>query len=1655
MNASIDAVGASRDITSTYRRYLRSLLAVRDPKMGAALTHAIDTSPLLDKGPFLEATPPYAPRATLQDLIDEGVLSSGFADLASDAMPLDRPLYAHQESSVRKVGAGRNVVVATGTGSGKTESFLLPILDSLVREREAGTLGPGVRALLLYPMNALANDQMKRLRQLLATYPDITFGRYTGETEQDPIKAREKFADLNIGEPILPNEILSREEIRDAPPHFLLTNYAMLEYLLLRPLDFELFGDGDSWRFIVVDEAHVYDGTQGAEVAMLLRRVRDRVAPGRAVQCIATSATVGGDTNPSTVTTFATELFGETFEWREDDASRQDLILARRVGLPNGPFWGPLSAAECIQLAASASPELAVQAKAAEHGAGAETAADALVMEKSLAELRRVLAEGPQPIRSAAQRVFGDSDDAEAGLAALVQLGSVLRRHDGTTPLSARYHLFLRATEGAFSCLGTSGPHVQLAPHENCPDCAARMFEVGSCKRCGSVHLAGSVEKVGPQEFFFPARAGQRPTWLVLGDPETNVDEDEEAVASDVVLLDSEAFALCVTCGALGDPGTAACPSPQCSSTEVRVVRRLKRQGGEIPGCFVCGARGPGTVRGLQSGADASGAVIATSLYQNLSAPEVPLTVTDHKLLMFSDSRQAAAYFAPYLEDSYSLVRRRRLLSQSLVKAGAAEDPASVEDVLFHLRKAAESAGEFEWNASAQKQTRQVAPWLMAEILSTDDRQSLEGLGLVSIQLIRNPAWVAPAPLVQLGLTPDEAWDLIQELVRSLRQQGVVSMPEEVAPNDEIFAPRLGPIFVRGEGPEPGKKVLSWLPGKGTNRRIDYVRRVLRALDQQVDPARVLNGIWRILTAPHSQVNWLRTTNEPKQGTVQQVDHEAVRLRWVTEAAPVYRCSVCRRTSPVSVRAVCPALGCDGTLVGFAPPALTNEADHYRTLYRTMRPAKLSALEHTAQWTGREAAAIQQKFVTGQVNALSCSTTFELGVDVGELQAVLLRNMPPTTANYLQRAGRAGRRAGAAALVVTYAQRRSHDLSRFAAPEVMMSGSVRSPYVPLANERIDRRHVHSVALAAFFRWYFDETSRIARTAGEFLLHSDQHQVPPVTLVEQFLEVVPPELTDALLRVVPPPVAHRLDIDGGGWVAELIDLLKQTREELENDVQALKELEVASAAAGHYGLAQRYSKVVATLHKRELLGYLSNHNVLPKYGFPVDSVELRTNYGKSEHNVGKLVELSRDLSRAIHEYAPGSQIVAGGRVWTSRGVYRMPGREPESFKYRVCEGCGAFRRSHGEVDPTCDRCGTESTRMQRTLTVPEFGFVADPETTRPGSRPPQQFWSGAVHVLAHSVEATESVVTLNGGQVTVSQGPRGRLVAVADGPSGMGFWICQWCGHGAPCAEHPRRPPGAHASPVTGKPCTGPADRLDLAHTYETDLLDLAFSAGLSHDEDTWKSVLYAIVEAASESLEIARDDIGGTLSPTGMNAWSLSLFDTVPGGAGHVLMVAQNLPRVLRAALRRVESCECGPETSCYGCLRSFGNQRDHDVLSRGRATEVLSVLLGSMAAERTSPAAFHTQDSDDLPPEWRAAWGLADQNERALLLSLVSADLPIPTVGSETEDGVPLSLSWPHSKVAVSTGLEPAEVEQLTSAGWQIVAADAATVALALGAAG
>ena len=332
-------------------------------------------------------------------------------------------------------------------------------------------------------------------------------------------------------------------------------------------------------------------------------------------------------------------------------------------------------------------------------------------------------------------------------------------------------------------------------------------------------------------------------------------------------------------------------------------------------------------------------------------------------------------------------------------------------------------------------------------------------------------------------------------------------MPEGVDPRDEQFDPRRGPIYVRADG---GRAQAQGAQLAADTRRQPATRLHGPAAEgcSAVPPIPALcsSGCWRYLKDLRD--GWLASTSDGRLGLVYQVDHTWLRLSPVGPADVMYRCQQCRRLASVSLRGVCTTMGCTGTLDEYTVP------DPPRTTATTgistarMNPVPLSASEHTGQLTSMEAADIQQRFIRGEINALSCSTTFELGVDVGELQSVVLRNMPPTTANYVQRAGRAGRRTESAALVVTYAQRRSHDLSRFQDPGAMVAGEVRAPYVPLANERIDRRHAHSVALPRSSGTARTSPAKSGATAGEFFLPGPGNTAPPSQRVQVFLTPVP-------------------------------------------------------------------------------------------------------------------------------------------------------------------------------------------------------------------------------------------------------------------------------------------------------------------------------------------------------------------------------------------------------------------------------------------------------------------------------------------------------------------------------------------------------------------
>jgi ATP-dependent helicase YprA (DUF1998 family) len=1538
----LDPLETAKQIEGSYKRYLKTLLAPRDEQLAAAFDAEIDASTLLTRGPILEMTPPYETGATCRQLIDQGVLHPNFIMVDSESFSIDQRLYVHQETAIRKFVSGRNLVVSTGTGSGKTESFLIPIINSLIEESVQGTLGPGVRALLLYPMNALANDQLKRLRGVLGGIPEITFGRYTGETPEDTRTAENDFLQSNPGAQRLSNELVSREQMRGRPPHLLLTNYAMLEYLLLRPADMDLFDGPHSgtWRFIVMDEAHVYDGAQGSEVALLMRRLKQRVAPQSTIQCIATSASLTGSVREDPrgeAMEFATNLFDAPFEYVDGDSTKQDLVEpTRKKHLPIS-HW-KLTREQLLTLRNRT-------IDAAEVGPSGVRLADALSNEESMVQLKDALTTGPVAVRELLDRIWPGDEQASQQFDALVELGRSVQDDVGNPVLSARYHLFVRATEGAFVSFNDDGPHIFLSRHEVDPDTGRAVFEFGTCTRCGAVHLAGELDS--SESHFVPSKTADASVkWLVLADAEADVliDEDEATLAEDEAKSgksDPTTRRLCTSCGLLSDGNASICPSSNCRGRQMLLVREHPRPTRIMSRCTECGAQTRQGVRRLRTDVNAAPAVVTTALYQQL--PEATGAAADQvgggrKLLMFSDSRQAAAFAAPYLDRTYTRMLERRYLTQALRDPAATGGALTVGDLAILTREKAQAAGHFAHNLGNIEITQAVNQWVSGELMTLETRQSLEGLGLMRVAL-RAGTPIAMRGFTSLGLREDEAWALLNELVKTVRLQGAVTVLDRVDVKDERFAPRNTRVRMRSTGSDRAKQIISWKPsGAGTtNGRMTFLRKVLVALSNDTPPDRILQGCWDVLESGGFLV---AESDRALGGQVFQLDHSRLSVANGSDC-PWYRCDTCRLLTAFSVKDVCPNSRCTGTLKPFDLPASEDDTNHYRVVYQTMNTAPLSAREHTAQWDAKSAASIQREFISGKVNVLSCSTTFELGVDVGDLQSVVMRNMPPKTANYVQRAGRAGRRAASAALVVTYANRSAHDLAQYQNPISMIAGRMRIPWVPTDNVRIARRHAHSIALAAYFRYCFEQRNEKWKTAGQFFSPTPEGGDSPAKRVGDYLTPVPSAVAEALRAALPDSVQAEIGVLDGSWAEQLVKLLDSVEKELTQDVADIEERIMEAVKERKFGLSKRLDDTLRTITGRELLGYLANRNILPKYGFPVDTVELST--FNAADPVGRQLELARDLSLAIYDYAPGNEVVAGGKVWTSTGLKKRPGKELVHHKYRICQACGRFQR--GQVlDPgdVCPSCGDPFGPIG-TLIIPEFGFIAANETREVGSAPPERRWHGGSYV-----ETPGDDIGLyhwsgrSGLKVAARAGVRAWLAVVSDG-IGDGFQLCEWC-HWARAAERGNRR-RKHHRPDTNKECDGPLERVSLGHRYQSDVAEFTID-GVTYRRDqeaNWLSSLYAILEGASYALEISRDDIDGALSWSADHRRSIVIFDTVPGGAGAAKKIAENIGVVLDAAVKRVQDCDCGEETSCYGCLRSYRNARFHQDLSRGAALQILA----------------------------------------------------------------------------------------------------------------
>lgn len=1586
----IDPMKTTGDIVDNYIGYLKTTFAFSDPNINHQLNDLLNEKNKFYKGPFLEATPAFSTSKSIKDLIIEGVLSKEFLKLNSPDLDIERPLYLHQEKAIRKIVVlNRNIIVATGTGSGKTESFLIPILNHLFEEKERGTLNPGVRALLLYPMNALANDQLKRMRAVLRNYKSITFGAYTGETLENQQAAVERFRKVYQGKEPLDNEIISRENMRKNPPHILITNYAMLEYLLLRPAD-NVFFDGEYskyWNFIVLDEAHTYSGAKGIEVSMLIRRLKNRIKA-KNLRCIATSATLGDQNNlrnVENIVSFGKNIFGENFEWVTSDDKKQDVVFGSKKPISQeideSASWkvaypeifneisikiaeNPEKVEEIIKILSKAGlPDHLREKFIKDISNPKKFLYEIFKRESTVMEIQKVLEDGPISLTELAKRFFENKNDGTKIITAIITICSKLKPDNSSQSLiPSRYHLFIKAIEGGYIRMGpTLKIYLERNKYSIVDGEEFKVFEMAVCQQCGALYLVGKIENDlliqipnDEQEsyenasfFLLPGRSTFRAD-----------DEDEEKVEKEIQEAKKNVYILCVKCGHIARKSLIGNLCSCDKKYKVEVVKAETKEG-KVHKCISCGASNNrvSVVKRLVVGNEAPTSVLATFLYQNIpenkleedfqiddgwnTTKKKPSKVkTSRRLLIFSDSRQNAAFFNSYLQYSYNQIIYRRIISEVLKQHQdeIIDDEWRIKDLHKAIADFVQKENFFDGSKSKAEIKQECWRWVLREFLGSESRNSLKNLGILGFSMIIPENWRPPTEYLNnnynLNVNDQQIELLYKILLDNFRKKMAISLPSMVN-LDDIFLLKKTKYFALKN---KNNYIYSWLPST-YNSLLDFLLKLFNREDNDdIELAkRLLEEIWtKDLTRQNGAwENYFAEEPDKREGIIRQLKLDYWQVIINAPGFKWYQCDTCGKISIHNLKNICPTYKCRGTLKEIDPDKFSN--NHYRKLFTCIEPIKMVVSEHTAQLTTEEATAKQQDFYDGKINVLSCSTTFELGVDVGQLESVFLRNVPPLPSNYVQRAGRAGRRTESTAFVLTYAQRKSHDYSHFKNPKRIISGEITPPKFELRNEKIIRRHIYAHALSEFWKEYpeyYGQVQSLFFEAGE-----------GISKFEEYLNKRPEKLKHSLKKIVPEDLHEHLGIDNWDWVDEFLNsekgVLMKAFYEVTSDVKALEKYknEILEKEK-RYKEASRIHNTIKFIKEKELIGFLAQNNVIPKYGFPVDVVELQTHYYGEE---GKKIELTRDLKIALSEYAPGSQVIANGNIWTSRYIKKIPGKEFPVMRYKICKNCGHFSseiEQRGEKTTNeCPVCGERINRTGKYIT-PEYGFISDPPKEASFMKP-KKIYSTRVY-FSNPPEAEErNHLSQDVGDIEFDLSSfSGKLAVINDAGRKM-FYVCSACGYTN--IEKPK----THKNHL-GQKCKGSFRKYAFGYEFATDILEMKLTNIPPTPEDFdrvsfWYSFLYAILEGISQHLEIDRNDIDGVLYPYPEYSEnpSLIIYDDVPGGAGHVKRVKEEncFEGILWKAYEIVNECDCGRESeghaSCYACLRNYKNQHFHEFLDR------------------------------------------------------------------------------------------------------------------------
>lgn len=1599
-----------KEVKHQYKAYIQTFQVFKNKRIEAYVHDQMDNGKLLWQEPIIQISKRFKAGKSIPQLIDEGVLHPAtrevfnLTDSKTGGKFLIHP-HLHQEQAIEIASRKQeNLVVTSGTGSGKSLCFEIPIVNHCLKIKEEGK--KGIKAIIIYPMNALANSQYQELASKLAG-SGLTIGLYTGDTDIAPDGALERYREI-FGDDAVPNdsEIISRAEMKQNPPDILLTNYVQLELLLTRLEDKPLFKEDfkENLRFLVLDELHTYSGKQGADVAFLVRRLKQRTNTIGKLICIGTSATMISDksdeNSSQAIADFASKVFGEEFKPENVVTETEDKSLEFNGSKISSTFAIQESDVDKLD---HEKPETAVplfRALMGEEFTGSsnldlgKALKDSLLLgflEKKLKEVKS-FGDLASEYRNEVRKTFS-IEQCKAELMAGLLLGITGTLKTDTEKEVPRFipkiHAFYNQGGELRGCLDPGCDYLSHVGETTCPKCQRdgrgirTLYPLHFCRVCGQEYF-GLMKDDG---------SGKTVPWTFM-DYET--EGDTGYYSPDITCKEDDLPQNWFTPKKHERAKKYAAKFPTNGVLDTEKNTFTKYYDGEnltgvfipspLPICLNCGTEHGGNTSEygkmflLNSVGRATGTDVITTASINASP------ASEKKLIGFSDNRQDTAFQAGHLNHWYSQIYFRRILNKVLQEHGQEIFVNKLPEKLFpKLVDVSKFAPRMKRLVRENLETY-LETYLFVEIRGTKKFTSvnLEDVGLLSVEYDSLDESVSEGitdkyPILKV-LEPALQYDLIKGFFEIFRREVAIGHPnliekanlrtvnafiEEHIPDQRVFeaVEETQVTIYSNASPEHFRK--SNFTHRGLNGSYT-IKNWIKKCVPHFDPETINACIVEIVS--FGVENMYLQKQKFHGSDYYFLDPNAILVKPLTEGYE-RECPQCHSQYNWLTVNACIKNSCKNGLV----KAEIRKDFYYQQYTQSTEGNKIIIAEdHSAQVPGQERKIKENKFkkTPPEIQVLFATPTMELGIDIGTLSSVYMRNMPPNPSNYAQRAGRAGR-SGQGSIIQTFCGsgpgRGAHDQYFYNHPTEIVAGKIAVPRFNLDNESLFLSHINALILQTI-------DIKFPHAAKDIIDFADDNLEMFNSRVDEFANSISKNKTKILANI---DIAFKDEIEEADTIErkiiesqvdnftfnlnEALNMLREDYKESRSEIKYLTKKIQEEGRAHDFALTSRRE----ALEKRNedlregksdfyMYRYLSQVGFLPNYAFPTKIKSVKFQYKKEEK------ELVRDQIISLREFSPYNTLYYSGQKFVVERVTKESDINTQ-YKLIICDHCEHIEEIiDGKQRPTnCKSCGNVYSQPLYISAI-QFPRMQAQRRMRITAEEEERSKSGYKIVSSYSKSKNAKSKKLLSDNKTLARLTFERTAkfrhinigALRDYREGnLGFNLDminrEWVSKNQGKLEQHIEDKKIAASEVVRN--------LALITDSKNDVITLDVEQAIKEHSDAFGlTLLNVLLQSICNILNLDESEISGYYQPIRNQNGRIVIFETSEGGTGTLSSIVKSESLIRRIAIKSLDILHFHPDGTdkenacahaCYNCICNFYNQRYHQDFDRHLVKDFLKEL--------------------------------------------------------------------------------------------------------------